>query len=119
MLEMLGVNPDDPTTHAAYHRNQGFDTKVPPFCIKKGPCLGQAHLYADCPTIVDDEDYYAYWREWAHQQERQQQSQWDNYHKCVKNSSGAGASTFYTVCNTKLDASNLDAPPCGSTGLTN
>ena len=97
MLEMLGVEPNDPTTHAAYHRNQGFDPTVPPFCIKKGACLGQAHFFVDCPNVASDEEYYAYWKEWAHQQERAQQAQWDNYVKFAKSSTGAGASTLYTI----------------------
>ena len=70
MLEMLGVDPTDPTTHAAYHRGQGFDPAVPPFCIRKGACLGKAHFYVDCPNVPSEGAYNAFWQEWAHQKER-------------------------------------------------
>ena len=81
MLEILGVDPADPTTHEAYHRVQGFDPTVPPFCIKKGACIGLSNFYYDCSNVPSEEAYYAFWQEWAHQQERAQQAQWDNYVK--------------------------------------
>ena len=65
MLEMIGVNPDDPTTHRAFHENQGYDLESPPLCIMKGACKGLLHFYDDCPNIESDKTYYAYWMAWA------------------------------------------------------
>ena len=48
---MIGVNPDDPTTHRAFHQNQGNDLEAPPLCIMKGACKGLLHFYSDCPNI--------------------------------------------------------------------
>ena len=67
MLKMIGVNPADPSTHAAFHKGQGFDPARPPMCIAKGTFLGQAHFYNECPNTESDESYYVFWQEWAHQ----------------------------------------------------
>ena len=89
-------------------------------CIAKGSCLGQAHFYNECPYTASDKSYYAFWQEWARQQERAQQAQWDNHVRFSNvNSTGAGAATLYTICNKILETSSLDVPPCGSTGLKN
>ena len=81
MLDMLGVDPADPSTHAAYHKSQCFDPAIPPWCIAKGACQGMSHFYNEFPNVPSEEAYYAFWQEWAHQQERAQQAQWDNYVK--------------------------------------
>ena len=97
---MIGVNPDDPTTHLAFHQNQGNDLEAPPLCIMKGVCKGLRHLYSDCPNIVSEDTYYAYWKGWAFQQELSQQAQWDNHvSRANVNPTGAGSATLYTVCS--------------------
>ena len=118
VLEMIGVDPADPSTRAAFHKGQGFDPANPPISIAKETCLGQAHFYNECPNIASDESYYAFWQEWALHQERAQQAQWDNHVRFANgNSTGAGTATLYTICNNRLETSSLDSLLRGSTGL--
>ena len=52
LLEMVGVDPFNPSTQQEYHRRQGFNPLEPPFCIRRDSCVGLRHFFSDCPTIV-------------------------------------------------------------------
>lgn len=58
MLEMVEVNPDNPTTHFEYHCRQGNSEHEPLLSISKASCRGSNHFYSQCPNIESDEEYY-------------------------------------------------------------
>ena len=73
LIEMIGVDPFDPSTKQEYHRRQGFDPQAPPFCIRRDVCAGLRHFFVDCPTVSSAEDYANSWGYWAGQEEIKQQ----------------------------------------------
>lgn len=63
MLEMIGVNSDDPTNHIEYHRQQGRNEYEPSLCTNKDTIRGSSHFLASYPNVESDEAYYRLWSE--------------------------------------------------------
>ena len=42
LLEMIGVDPFEPSTQTEYHRRQGYNNLTPPFCIRRDVCVNHA-----------------------------------------------------------------------------
>ena len=78
LLEMIGVDPFNPSTQREYHRRQVFNHLEPPFCIRRDVCVNLRHFFYDCPSNMSQEEYVNIWGEWAQQEEIKQMKIWDN-----------------------------------------
>lgn len=54
MLEMIGVNADDPAIHFDYHLRQGLNKNERPLYINKVTCRGSNHYNLQCPNFESE-----------------------------------------------------------------